>query len=43
MSRVDRSKNVEPKKLASPPVKTVFDILEQLWRQGTDSAKIVFE
>ena len=43
MSRVDRSKNVEPKKLTSPPVKTVFDILEQLWRQGTDSAKIVYE
>ena len=43
MSRVDVAKSVKPQKIGPPPVQTVFDILEQLWKQGTESAKIVYE
>ena len=43
MSRVDIAKNVQPQKIGPPPVNTVLEILEQLWKQGTESAKIVYE
>ena len=43
MSRADVSKNTRPQKLGPPPVRTVLDILEQLWRQGDDPAKVFYD
>ena len=43
MSRVDITKIVIAQKIGAPPVQTVFEILERLWKQGTESAKIVYE
>ncbi len=43
MSRADITKKVEPGKSAPPPVNAVFEILEHLWRQGAESAKVVYD
>ncbi len=43
MSRVDVGKTVTAAPVAPPSITTVLEILEQLWKQGTDSAKIVYE
>ena len=43
MSRVDISKKVQPGKINSPSVTTVLEILEQVWKQGTDSAKVFYD
>ena len=43
MSRVDVSKKVQPGKINSPSVTTVLEILEQVWKQGTDSAKVFYD
>ncbi len=43
MSRADITKDVKPRKIASPSVTTVLDILEQTWKQSTDSAKVAYD
>ena len=43
MSRVDVGKKVAPGRIEAPSITAVLEILEQLWKQGTDSAKIVYE
>ncbi len=43
MSRADVNKKVQPAKIGPPPVAAVFAVLEQMWRQGTDSSKVAYE
>ena len=43
MSRVDLKKEVKPRKIAVPSVTVVLELLEETWKQGTESAKIVYE
>lgn len=43
MSRADAEKTVKPRKIGPPPVTAVLEILEQLWRQGVDAAKVFYD
>lgn len=43
MSRVNLKKEVKPRKIAVPSVTVVLELLEETWKQGTESAKIVYE
>ncbi|MGI6075928.1 MAG: endonuclease III domain-containing protein [Pyramidobacter sp.] len=43
MSRVDVKKEVKPQKISAPSIPVVLELLEELWKQGTESAKIVYD
>ena len=43
MSRVDIEKQVTLSRIQSPSVTLVLQILEELWHQGTDAAKVAYD